>query len=318
MIKQATPDYISIAAELLRIGELVAFPTDTVYGLGADATNDEAVRKIYALKNRSADKAIGLLVPSISHAREFALFDERAATLAHALWPGALSIVLPVKENCGVSPTALAGKKTVSLRMPNHPVILDLLHALDRPIAAPSANPSGQLSTTTALDVARDLQDAVPVILAGGPKLIGIESTIIDLTQEQAVILRLGVVSVETIENLIGPVTLLDNDAAVISLQTPLRLHAVDVKAGEAFLGFGNTNFIGVEGIGFVRDMPEALSRNLSPEGDLHIAARYLYPMLQELDDAGATSIAVMNIPDQGLGAAINDRLRRMALGSVS
>lgn len=313
MIKQATPDYIAIAAELLRVGELVAFPTDTVYGLGADARNDTAVRKIYRLKNRSPDKALGLLVPSIAHAAAIADFDTRAMTLAHALWPGALSIVLPVREEAGISPTALAGKKTVSLRMPNHPVILNLLQALDGPVAAPSANPSGQISPTTALDVARDLQDHVPVILAGGATPpIGIESTIIDLTGPLPVILRQGAIAIDTIENLIGPVTIAGNESASFTLKTPLRLNAVDVKQGEAFLGFGHTGYVGVEGIGFVRDMPEKLWRNLSPDSDLHAAARHLYPMLQELDQAGATAIAVMAIPDQGLGATINDRLKRV------
>lgn len=312
MIKQATPDYINIAAELLRVGELVAFPTDTVYGLGADALNDDAVKKVYALKNRPLDKAIGLLVPSIAHAEKLAQFDDRALTLAHAFWPGALSLVLPVRPEAGLSTTALAGNHTVSLRMPNHPVILDLLTALDRPIAAPSANPSGQLTTTTALDVARDLQDSVPVILASATKLIGIESTIIDLTGNKAVILRQGAIPAEAIETMIGEVTLQDNDTPSFTLETPLRLSAIDVKQGEAFLGFGNTNYIGVEGTGFVRDMPTGLWRNLSPDGDLHIAARHLYLMLQELDQAGASSIAVMNIPDQGLGKAINDRLRRI------
>ena len=312
MIKQATPDYIQIAAELLRVGEMVAFPTDTVYGLGADAYNDEAVKKIYALKNRSADKAIGLLVPSIAHAEEVAVFDARALTLAHAFWPGALSLVLPVKSDAEISATALAGKDTVSVRMPNHPVILDLLRALDRPIAAPSANPSGQLTTTTALDVARDLGEEVPVILANATKLIGIESTIIDLTGDTPLILRQGAIPVEMIEALIGSVTIIDTESASFSLKTPLRLKAIDVKQGEAFLGFGNPAYIGVEGVGFVKDMPTGFWRNLSPEGDLHIAARHLYPMLQELDEAGATAIAVMNIPDQGLGAAINDRLRRI------
>lgn len=313
MIKQATPDYIAIAAELLRVGEMVAFPTDTVYGLGADARNDDAVKKIYALKNRPEDKAIGMLVPSIDHARRIATFDSRALTLAQALWPGALSIILPLRENAGISPTALAGRDNISVRMPNHPVALDLLRALDGPIAAPSANPSGQLSPTTALDVARDLDDAIPVILASPVKLIGIESTIIDLTGETARILRQGAVAIETIDMLIGPVELADQEGASFTLDTPLRLNAIDVKEGEAFLGFGSLNYIGVEKIGFARDMPVGQWRNLSPEGDLTEAARNLYPMLHELDQAGASAIAVMNIPEQGLGVTLNDRLRRIA-----
>lgn len=314
MIKQATPDYLDIAAELLRVGQTVAFPTDTVYGLGADAANDDAVKQVYAIKNRPLDKAIGLLVPSIAHAEAVAVFDNRAATLAHAFWPGGLSLVLPVREDACISPTALAGNTTVSVRMPNHPVALNLLQRFDKPIAAPSANPSGQLTTTTALDVARDLQDHVPVILAGGnTPLIGIESTIIDLTGEQAIILRQGAISSELIEALIGPVIIQDSDAPSFTLKTKLRLGAVDVKQGEAFLGFGRLNYIGAEGVGFVHDMPEGHWRNLSPEGDLHVAARHLYPMLHELDQLGASQIAVMSIPESGLGQAINDRLRRIA-----
>ena len=312
MIKQATPDNISQAVKILQTSGLVAFPTDTVYGVGADAFNDEAVRKIYDLKNRGLDKPLGILVHSIDQAKEIAQFDDRAQTLAQIMWPGALSLVLPVNEAAGMSATALAGQKTVSVRMPNHPVILELLKKFGKPIAAPSANPSGQLSAVTALDVARDLGDGVPVILADGTKLIGIESTIIDLTKPQAVVLRQGAMSIEAIEELIGRVTVQDSTHSALVLKTPIRLKAIDVKDGEAFLGFGNPAYIGVEKIGFVKDMPGHLWRNLSPEGDLHAAARHLYQMLQELDNAGATCIAVMNIPEQGLGVAINDRLARI------
>jgi L-threonylcarbamoyladenylate synthase len=313
MIKQATPDNILEATHLLQKGELVAFPTETVFGLGADATSDQAVEKLYAVKNRPRDKAFAIMVHDLEQARSLAVFDERALTLAQVYWPGPLSMVLPIKENSGLSKTALAGNDTISLRMPKHRIALDLLKACNTPLAVPSANSSGHLSATTALDVARDLGDKVGLILADATPVIGIESTIIDLTRTPAVILRLGAVSAEEIANLIGEVIIADTSQNTsIRLKTELRLKAVDVKPGEAFLGFGNVNYIGVQGIGFIKDMPENLWRNLSPQGDLHEAAACLYTMLQALDEAGAERIAVQSIPEEGLGQVINDRLRRI------
>lgn len=318
MIKQATDQEIAAAAEVLRQGGLVAFPTETVFGLGADATSDTAVEKVFAVKRRDRSSALAVMVQGIEHAKELAQLDARALTLMHALWPGPVSIVLPCKPDHPISAVALAGQETISLRMPKHPVALRLLQEFGGFIAAPSANPSGSLSTTTALDVARDLGDAVPVVLADATPLIGLESTIVDLTGAQAKILRHGAITQGEIEALIGPVQGPDKSDKPLKLNTALRLDAVDVKAGEAFLGFGNLQFIGVEGVGFVRDMPSDLWRNLSPEGDLHQAATNLYTMLQELDRIGATRIAVMRLPETGLGVTINDRLRRAAGGTTN
>jgi L-threonylcarbamoyladenylate synthase len=313
MIKQATPENISEAAAQLRAGGLVAFPTETVFGLGGDATSDEAVAKIYDIKQRPRDKAFSIMVADIAQAQKLAVLDDRAMTLANVFWPGPLSMVLPVRADSGLSAIALAGNETISLRMPKHPVALQLLRACEVPLAVPSANSSGHLSATSAGDVARDLGDKIGMILADNTSVIGIESTIIDLTKTPAVILRVGAINVAEISSLIGEMVVADtNDAAPIKLKAKLRLNAVDVKAGEAFLGFGNLNYIGAENVGFAKNMDGALWRNLSSQGDLHEAAKNLYTMLHELDEADTVSIAVMRIPDEGLGAAINDRLKRI------
>lgn len=312
MIKQATPQNIRHAASLLQRGEIVAFPTETVFGMGADAANESAVEKLFAAKNRPRDKALSVMVHDIAAAEKLALFDQRALTLAHTLWPGPLSLVLPRRPGNGISEIVTAGQETISLRLPRHPVALALLKEAGCPIAAPSANPSGNLSTTTALEVARHLGDAVPLILADAAPVIGIESTLLDLTRLPAVILRPGAIALEEISGLIGDVVYAENTAPGLTLKTPLRLRAIDVGPGEAFLGFGKVTYIGVQGVGFVRDMPEELYRNLSPDGDLHEAAAHLYKMLQELDECGATAIAIMNIPNQGLGQAINARLAQV------
>lgn len=312
MIKQATSQIIQQAARLLQGGALVAFPTDTVFGLGADATRADAVEKIYAVKNRPRDKALPVLVSDLAVAQQLIQTDARLLSVMHAFWPGALTVIARLHDDHPLSPALLAGDKTVALRAPDHPVARDILSACGGMLAVTSANPSGQLSRVTALDVAQDLQGKIDLVLADTTPLIGMESTVLDLSGDVARIVRHGAVTAEQIEAVIGPVDVATQSGSGISLRTPLRLEAVDVKKGEAFLGFGNPQFIGVEGIGFVRDMPDGMVRNLSPEGDLHQAATNLYTMLQELDKIGATSIAVRAIPNTGLGIAINDRLRRI------
>ena len=229
----------------------------------------------------------------------------------HGLWPGPLSIVLPLREANGLSAAVLAGQQSVALRMPNHPVAQALLQACDLPLAVTSANASGQLSATTAHDVACALPEVL--VLADQTQLGGIESTLIDLTGATPKILRHGAVTIEQINMLIGDVEDHVQEVRKLALHTPLRLNAVDVKAGEAFLGFGNVNYIGVEEIGFVRDMPEQQWRNLSVSGDLDEAAKNFYGMLSALDQLHAKSIAVMRLPEMGLGIALNDKLRRAA-----
>lgn len=323
MLIQATPPAIQDAAQALRRGELVAFPTETVYGLGADACNGMAVAKIYALKNRPLHNPLIIHVASVEDAEKIGQFDSRAQTLASSLWPGPLTLIVPKRNGNGIAANATAGLDTVALRIPAHPVAAALIQSAGTPLAAPSANPSGTLSPTRPEHVARHLAAQGLIVLSGGATTIGLESTVLDLTTHPARILRPGAIGLDELEPLIGPVQMADGTEAIkapgqlkrhYATRTPLRLNAVDVKHGEAFLGFGNVGFIGVESVGFVRDMDHHLWRNLSPEGDLHAAATHLYAMLDELDQSGAPTIAVQAIPMQGLGIAINDRLSRAAV----
>lgn len=319
MIVQATPEKIALAAALLQQGELVAFPTETVFGLGANALADEAVKHLYAVKNRPLDKPFAIMVSGVEQAAQIARPDHRALSIMHAFWPGPISVVLPYQpqDAMHLAVSALAGSANVSLRMPSHPVALALLREVGMPLAVPSANPSGHLSAVNAGDVARGFGSEVAMILADATKILGMESTILDLTSDTAKILRLGAITQEEIEAVIGPVEIAQSSVEATAkpyhLKTPLRLNAVDVKQGEAFLGFGNLNYIGVENIGFVRDMPDTHWRNLSAEGDLNRAAANLYRMLGELDEIGASRIAVMPVPNTGIGITINDRLKRAA-----
>ncbi|ODT72050.1 MAG: threonylcarbamoyl-AMP synthase [Pelagibacterium sp. SCN 63-23] len=303
------PQDIENAAALLRAGQLVAFPTETVYGLGADATNADAVLSIYETKGRPRFNPLIVHCANMEMAERLAVFSPLAQRLAAAFWPGPLSIVLPLRPGHGLADVATAGLDTVALRMPDHPLTLALLRATDRPLAAPSANPSGKLSPTTAEQVRRGFGERVPV-LDGGPCLSGVESTIIALDGESLVQLRAGALAREEIERVIGqPVSLAPEGAAIsapgmlLSHYAPNAHMRLDTtpQEGEAFLAFGpQAPFAG-------------MMRNLSESGDLHEAARNLFSMLHELDASGATMIAVSPIPETGLGEAINDRLRRAA-----
>ncbi len=303
------PQDIENAAALLRAGQLVAFPTETVYGLGADATNADAVLSIYETKGRPRFNPLIVHCANMEMAERLAVFSPLAQRLAAAFWPGPLSIVLPLRPGHGLADVATAGLDTVALRMPDHPLALALLRTTDRPLAAPSANPSGKLSPTTAEQVRRGFGERVPV-LDGGPCLSGVESTIIALDGDSLVQLRAGALAREEIERVIGqPVSLAAEGAAIsapgmlLSHYAPNAHMRLDTspQEGEAFLAFGSqAPFAG-------------LMRNLSESGDLHEAARNLFSMLHELDAGGATMIAVSPIPETGLGEAINDRLRRAA-----
>jgi L-threonylcarbamoyladenylate synthase len=325
MIKQATPHTLSEAATLLRDGALVAFPTETVYGLGADATKSDAVAKIYALKKRPSFNPLICHVATIEQAERIAIFNARARLLAQSFWPGPLTMVLPIHPDGTLSDLVTAGLKTVAVRIPSHPVALDLLHLVDRPIAAPSANMSGTVSPTSALHVADSFGHDAPFILAGGSSTIGLESTIIDASNECVTLLRPGHITLEDLALYVPDITKAKSDnpetitapgqmARHYATHTPLRLNAVDVKAGEALLAFGSLKFMGAQDHGFAKDMPAHLMRNLSADGDLSEAAANLFRMMRDLDQAGATSIAVMAIPDHAVGIAINDRLRRAAI----
>ncbi|HFD16272.1 MAG TPA: threonylcarbamoyl-AMP synthase [Rhodospirillales bacterium] len=300
------------AARALAEGRLVAFPTETVYGLGAVVTDDRAVARIFVAKRRPHHN------PLIAHAADramaagFAWLDERAERLADAFWPGPLTLVLPLKSGVPLSPLVTAGLSTVGVRVPAHPVARRLIEETGLPVAAPSANRSGRVSPTTAEHVLRDLGDAVDLVVDAGPCPVGLESTIVDLSEpDRARLLRPGGLSRERIEALIGPLEGVDGGPVRApgllgrhyAPRRPLRLGARRVAADEALLAFGPEPPAGAR-----------VTLNLSPRGDLAEAAANLFAMLRRLDEAEVRAIAVMPIPAEGLGEAINDRLRRAAL----
>jgi len=302
---------IAAAAEAVRAGLLVAFPTETVYGLGADAGNDRAVADIFAAKDRPRFNPLIVHVADEAAARALARFTQRAETLAARFWPGPLTLVLRRRPEAPVSLLASAGLDTLALRVPSHPVAYDLLAAAGRPLAAPSANRSGKLSPTTAAHVQRSLGKRVAIILDGGPCRVGIESTVLDLTGRRPALLRPGAVTEEEIGAAIGPLARPAAGAPARSPglsgthyapDLPMRLEAAEARPGEALLAFGPRAPSGA-----------AATANLSPAGDLAEAAANLFAMLRLLDQPRFAGIAVMPVPDRGLGRAINDRLRRAA-----
>jgi len=302
-----TDESVNEAAAILRAGGLVALPTETVYGLGADATNDRAVARIFEAKQRPEFNPLIVHVPNLEAARAHAIFDVRSQRLADRFWPGALTLVLARREGSDLSLLVSAGLDTVALRCPAHEIARRLLAAAGRPVAAPSANRSGRISPTTASHVADDLGDAVDLILDGGPCPIGVESTTVDVTGDTPLLLRPGGVTREAIESEIGSLGTPD-DASVrapgmlashYAPRAPLRLNAQDAAPGEVLLAFGP-------------DAP-AGAVNLSASGDLVEAAANLFAMLRDLDDAEPGAIAVMPVPEHGLGVTINDRLARAA-----
>jgi L-threonylcarbamoyladenylate synthase len=306
------PSEIDDAARLLRSGELVAFATETVYGLGADATNDRAIAAIFAAKDRPRFNPLIVHVADAVAAASLASFDARARMLAARFWPGPLSLVLPRRQDCRVSLLASAGLDTVALRVPAHESARALIASAGTPLAAPSANRSGRVSPTTAEHVVSELDGRIAAILDGGPCPVGVESTVLDLSTPAARLLRPGGLALESIEAVIGPVArAIDPSAAPRSPgmlrshyapSLPLRLEATSVAPDEALLAFG-------------RNVPQgaARTRSLSDRGDLAEAAANLFAALRALDRPDWRAIAVMPIPEQGLGLAINDRLRRAA-----
>lgn len=324
-IKTPTAESIAEAAQILRDGGLVAFPTETVYGLGANALDGRAVAGIFAAKNRPAINPVIVHVASRHEAENYVEADARAKGLMAAFWPGPLTLILPKKKNSGISDLVSAGLSTIGIRMPSHPVALALLEKTGLPIAAPSANASGEPSATTPRHVQESLQERVPFILAAGACTVGVESTVLDLSGEVPVIVRPGAVTADDLESYLGKVEydLGSHDAPRSPGQLlkhyapsiPVRLNAVDVEEGEALLAFGSIKFMGIKGGGAAKDLPEEKFRNLSDRTDLHEAAANLFSMMRDLDNPSNTRIAVMNIPEHGLGIAINDRLRRAAQG---
>lgn len=302
------PDARAEAARLLRAGQLVAFPTETVYGLGADATDEAAVARIYAAKDRPRFNPLISHVATAEAALALGQPTPDAERLATAHWPGPLTLVLRRRPGCPIAWLTSAGLETVALRVPGSAPARALLAEAGRPIAAPSANRSGRVSPTTAAHVAEELGDRVALILDGGPCPVGLESTVVDLSGDRPRLLRPGAVTREQLEAVLGPVELAaagDTIAAPGMLashyapRAAVRLDATDRRPGEAFLDFGGTR-------------PDA-DLDLSPAGDPVEAASRLFAALRGLDRPGVTAIAVAPIPEAGLGTAINDRLRRAA-----
>ncbi len=310
---------IAEAACCLAAGGLVAFPTETVYGLGADATDGKAVARLFAAKGRPAFNPLIAHVADAAAARQLARFDGNAERLAAAFWPGPLTLVLPKADGCVVADLATAGLDSVAVRVPDHAVARALLQKFRKPIVAPSANRSGHVSPTTAAHVLADLRGRVDLIVDGGATPVGIESTIVACLGEPA-LLRPGGVPSEAIERTLGrPLARPAVDAASAedaplapgmlashyAPRTRLRLGALSVEPGEALLAFGPKLPPGAE--------RAARLLNLSPRGDLIEAAANLFACLRALDAAGTSCIAAMPVPDDGLGEAINDRLTRAA-----
>lgn len=303
------PAALDEAARMLLAGGLVAVPTETVYGLAADATNGAAVAAIYTAKGRPSFNPLICHVADLAMAESLADFSPLARRLAERFWPGPLTLVLPRKPSCPVSDLVTAGLPSVALRQPQHVATLGIISRVGRPLAAPSANPSEQLSPTTAAHVAAGLGSKVDLIIDGGACVAGLESTIVAPGEDGAVMLRPGALARSEIELLTGPLRSPDHAAGIVAPgmlrrhyapRARLRLGAAHVESGEAFLGFGAP--------------PEGVSPslNLSIRGDLAEAASNLFAMLRTLDQTH-DSIAVAPIPETGLGEAINDRLRRGA-----
>ena len=313
-IAPANAEWIAEAGHLIRSGALVAFPTETVYGLGADATNGEAVARVFDAKGRPAFNPLIVHVLDLEAAEAIGLFSPTACGLAQAFWPGPLTLVVPRRNEAGVSDLVSAGLPTIALRAPDHPVACALLSAAQRPIAAPSANRSGHVSATRARHVAADLGDKAAVILDGGPTTRGLESTVLSLAGETPVLLRPGAIPAEAIEKVVGGALarlppqnggVPTSPGQLQSHYAPrarLRLNASTWEPDDAVLAFGT-----------VAPHPARAMINLSPSGDLVEAAANLFAALRELDASGAETIAVTPVPTRGLGEAINDRLERAA-----
>lgn len=301
------------ALDLLEAGEVVALPTETVYGLAADAANGEAVARIFEVKGRPRFNPLIVHVSGLEMAQRIAVFDPVSLLLAHGYWPGPLTLVLPLREGHGIHPLVTAGLDTVALRVPRG-FAREVIEELGRPIAAPSANSSGRISPTTAQAVNDDLGDRIRLIADGGRTHVGVESTIVKVSREGVRILRPGGVTTGEIEGAIGFRVLRGGAAGVeapgmlashYAPDAAIRLDATEVREGEALLAFGPERIAGAD--------KAVAVLNLSEKGHMRAAAANLYSHLQALDRSGAAVIAVEPIPEDGLGEAINDRLRRAA-----
>ncbi|MDQ4419354.1 L-threonylcarbamoyladenylate synthase [Sphingobium sp. DEHP117] len=306
-LRRCDEDGIAYAAELIRAGQTVAVPTETVYGLAADARDSDAVARIYAAKGRPAFNPLIVHVAGVAMARDLAELDDNSLRLAAAFWPGPLTLVLPVRAEAGLSPLVMAGLPTIAIRCPAHPAMQALIAASGAPLAAPSANRSGAISPTNAEHVRRSLGGRIPLVLDGGPTARGIESTIAACAGDHIRLLRPGPIAAERLEQASGlPVVVSGSDHGIeapgqmeshYAPSKPVRLNATDAMAGEYLIGFG-----AVKG-----------DISLSETADLDEAAAALFAALHIADASSAPRIAVANVPMEGVGLAINDRLRRAA-----
>lgn len=303
------PAGLAQAARFLADGALVAFPTETVYGLGADARNSLAVARIFAAKGRPRFNPLIVHVASAAQARRYVHWSDTAETLSRAFWPGPLTLVLPLREDAGLSDLVTAGLPSLAIRVPAHPLARQLLSAFDGPVAAPSANPSGRISPTTAQHVRAGLDGRIDAIVDGGPCNVGLESTILGLT-DGPVLLRHGGLPLEDICALLG-LAQLPETTSPHRLTAPGQMESHYAPAAMIRLNTApETPQHGTRTLGFgAMDC----DLNLSPTGDLVEAAANLFPHLHSLDAMGPATIAIAPIPDTGLGRAINDRLRRAA-----
>jgi L-threonylcarbamoyladenylate synthase len=317
MIYPSTPFYLTKACEQLASGNLVVIPTETVYGLAGDALNDRSIAKIYEIKRRPSFNPLIIHVATLQQAQEYGEFNDDAIRLANAFWPGPLTLVVNRIDYGSVSLLATAGLDTMAIRIPSHPVALELLATYNKPLAAPSANLSESISPTCSEDaviaLSRDqesiLASSIPMIIDGGRSMVGLESTVIDVSGDIPLLLRPGGIAVEEIEAILGktierdltsnksPGTMKRHYAPNI----PLRMNAIDKRDGEAFLSFGK-NFKSIETL------------NLSEDEDLSEAASNLFRMLRQLDQSMFNGIAVAEVPNYGLGFAINDRIERASV----
>jgi L-threonylcarbamoyladenylate synthase len=303
----ATPSGFAEAATVLAEGGLVAFPTETVYGLGADARQDQAVARIFEAKGRPRFNPLIVHVADVAVAKRYVIWSEVADRIAAAFWPGPLTLVLPIRPDSGLSPLVTAELPTLAIRVPAHPVAKALLAAFDGPVAAPSANPSGRISPTEAAHVTAGLSGRIDAVVDGGACDVGVESTILGLS-DTPTLLRPGGLPVEALEAALGaplagraenaPLTAPGQMTSHYAPGATVRLNATEIAEGERLLGFGQVS---------------GATLNLSPAGDLTEAAANLFHHLHALDQGGDAPIAVSPIPEKGLGLAINDRLRRAA-----
>jgi L-threonylcarbamoyladenylate synthase len=303
---------INTAIKKLLSGDVIAFPTETVYGLGADCTNDHAVKKIFTLKGRPSFNPLIIHVASLDHALKYGEFNRSALQLAQSFWPGPLTLVVPLRPNNSISSHVTAGLTTIAIRVPHHPIALKLLDQYPHPIAAPSANKSGYVSPTKYEHVSDEFENKV-FIIPGDQSCIGLESTIVDCSEETIAILRPGSITKNDIENFLGvPVSEKSSTEAIkapgqlkhhYSPLLPVRLNATSISSNEALLTFGKNN------------LTAEVMLNLSPAGNLDETAANLFDFLRALDklNTSISQIAVSPIPNIGVGMAINERLTRAA-----